>query len=499
MGVIVRQSLKRTTVTYLGQALGLLSVLFIYPLAWETYGLAQFVIATASLLVPFATLGTTSLTVRFFPDFEKGNSHHGFLGLLFLITIVTFLVFTPLAIWLEEPLLRILESLGMESDKFQSNRILIFLLVAALILQSILVAHASNFKRVVIPTVFSSFLHKIILPILILLIFYQIIDLQGFKWGMLTMYFLGICGLIIYLARLKQLSFKIDWRFLNRDLARKMAVYSAFGFFTSLGSLLAFRIDIIMVTTYLGYDFGGFYSSFMFMTFVMVVPYQALLAISSPIISQAWKRKDSTVIKDVYRKSAETLTVAGLLVFLGTWICLEDLLHLTPKLQEQLPYRMTFFFLGLGQLVNMSAGVNDPIIVFSKYFRFNLIALVLLGLTTVYTNYLLIPKFGLPGAGMATAIALLLFNLVKLIFIQWKFKMHPFSMVHLKAVAIGLVAFAAAYFLPVDFHPLLNILCRGSLFVLIYLGLVLGLHISPEIDKLTRQLRFRFDSFRKGS
>jgi len=484
MGIIVRQSIKRTTVTYLGQALGLCSVLFIYPLAWETYGLAQFAIATASLLLPFATLGATSLTVRFFPDFEQGNTHHGFLGLLFFITATTFLVFTPLAIWFEEPFLRVLPKLGMEPEYFRANRLLIYLLVAALIMQSISVGHASNFKRIVIPIIFTSLLQKIILPILILLVFYQIIGLDSFKWGVLLMYILTVAGVLAYLAHLKQLSFRIKWEFLTKKLIKKMAVYSAFGFFTSLGSLLAFRIDIIMVTSYLGYDFSGYYSSFMFMTFVMIVPYQAILAISNPIIAQAWQRNDPAAIQDVYRKSAETLAVAGLLVFLGTWICLEDLLSLTPKLQEQSPYRMAFFFLGLGQLVNMSAGVNDPIIAYSKYFKFSFIALIILGSATVYMNYLLIPEYGLAGAAMATAIAFFLFNLVKLIFIKWKFGMHPFSIVHLQAIALALIAFGAAHYLPLNFHPLINILIKGSAFVLLYGGAVIGLRISDEINRL---------------
>lgn len=491
MGIIVRQSLKRTTVTYVGQALGLLSILFIYPLAWETYGLAQFAIATASLLLPVATLGATSLTVRFFPDFQDGQTHHGFLGLLFFITAITFLLFTPLAIWLEKYFLSILPNLGMNPAYFQENRLLIYLLIFMLIIQSLLVSHASNFKRIVVPVVFTSFIHKIVLPALILLVFYKTIDLDRFKWGIILMYIMGAGGVLVYLAKLKQLSFKIEWSFLTKKLIKKMAVYSTFGFFTSLGSLLAFRIDSIMVTSYLGYNFNGFYSSFMFMTFVMVVPYQSIMAISNPIIAQAWQQQDYVTISGVYRKSAETLIVAGLMVFLGTWLCLEDLLSLTPKLQEQLPYRMAFFFLGLGQLINMSAGVNDPVISYSKYFKFNFIALIFLGLATVYTNYLLIPLYGMPGAAMATAIAFLLFNLVKLIFIKWKFDMQPFSLVHVKAIAIGLLSFAIAEILPLNFHPVINILLKGSAFVLMYGGAVVGLGISEEINRLYHNFRAR--------
>lgn len=492
MGIIVRQSLKRTTVTYLGTILGFTSVLFIYPLAWETYGLAQFAIGMASMLTPFATLGITSLTIRFFPEFQNKNQHHhGFLGLLLLGLTGTFLLFLPMALILETPFLNMLKMLGMDSEVFASNRVLIFTLVAALILQAVLVNHTSNFKRIVVPIIFSSFLHKLILPGLILCIFYGLFDLTQFKIGFIGMYALGILGILWYLRSLGQLSIKIDWSFLNKDLLRRMAIYSGFGFFTSIGALMAFRIDSIMVTSFLGYEANGFYSSFVFMTFVMLVPYQSLSAIVSPLISEAWNNNATDQIKRVYRGSAETLIIAGLLIFLGTWLCLGDLLTLTDNLAKQAPYKMTFFFLGLGQLINLSVGINDPIIAFSKYFRFNLVAILILGLVTMYTNYILIPIYGLVGAGMSTGIAFLIFNLMKLLFIQWKFELQPFSIVHLKAIALGLASYAVSSALPIDFHPVLNILLKGGLFVICFVGSIVTLKVSQEVNDLLYNLLAR--------
>ena len=80
MGIIQRQSIRQTFVNYLATGIGALSTLFIYPRAEAMYGLVLFMTGTATFLYPFASLGITSLVIRFFPVFEDRNSrHHGFL------------------------------------------------------------------------------------------------------------------------------------------------------------------------------------------------------------------------------------------------------------------------------------------------------------------------------------------------------------------------------------------------------------------------------------
>ena len=73
------------------------------------------------------------------------------------------------------------------------------------------------------------------------------------------------------------------------------------------------------------------------------------------------------------------------------------------------------FYIGLAQLFNISTGVNGAIITNTKYYRFDLYTSVLLAIITVIANLLLIPRFGIDGAAMATAISIFLFNLTRLL------------------------------------------------------------------------------------
>ena len=70
MGVIKRQGIKQSLVNYFAVVVGAVSVIFIYPLDRETYGLARFVIDGGMFIAPFMMLGFSSVTIRFFPFFK---------------------------------------------------------------------------------------------------------------------------------------------------------------------------------------------------------------------------------------------------------------------------------------------------------------------------------------------------------------------------------------------------------------------------------------------
>ena len=84
-------------------------------------------------------------------------------------------------------------------------------------------------------------------------------------------------------------------------------------------------------------------------------------------------------------------------------------------------------FLGIARVINMATGLNNEIINYSKYYAWNLVFILFLATTNIVANILLIKAFGLVGAALATLISISLFNIIRLSFIQLKFKMHPLS------------------------------------------------------------------------
>lgn len=86
MEFIRKQSLLSSIIQIAGAVLGGLSTIFIYPNELRLYGLYGFLTNTASLLVPFISLGFGTVLLRYYPHFSNSEENSSrFLVLFFCI------------------------------------------------------------------------------------------------------------------------------------------------------------------------------------------------------------------------------------------------------------------------------------------------------------------------------------------------------------------------------------------------------------------------------
>lgn len=492
MGVVKRQSLKKSLVRYIGVIIGMTNLLLIYPLSGEMLGEIRFVVNTASLLVPFFLLGINSWTVRFFTTFRNPeNGHNGFLGLLLLTFLIGFSLLGGVVYFFQDQLVKGIASfLSKTPEELIENGLLILGLTLLLGLAKILTQYISNFNRIVIPDILSNFSLKIIYPVLILLFYYMLLSRTGVKNVVLVSHLVIAIGLFVYVRSLGQLKLKINFSFLDRPLMKSMGTYALFGIIGMIGSVFATRIDYFMVTTlseesYFGtwtYDFAVQIIN------VVIIPYTAFVSIGTPIIARAMADKNNTQVVSTYKRSSIVLMVAGLGLFLATWVSVDQLFLLTSRLEEVKGAKYVIFFLGLGRIVDMMTGLNTQIIAFSKYFRFNVIAVVFLGVLNIFTNLYFIPRFGITGAAIATCISLALFNIMKLLFVWIKLDMQPFTWATLKVAVFAAFAFGVAYLLPYSQIPLLDIAIHSGVFTVLFATLVLYFKVSEDLNDFYTQV-----------
>ena len=74
MGIIAKQSIQGTIVTYLGVAVGFVTTFFVLTrfLSAEEIGLARVLVDAATLFIGLAQLGTSSSIIRFYIPQELG-------------------------------------------------------------------------------------------------------------------------------------------------------------------------------------------------------------------------------------------------------------------------------------------------------------------------------------------------------------------------------------------------------------------------------------------
>ena len=493
MGIIQRQGFKHAIVSYAGVAIGLVSVLFIYPRASELYGLFQLLYGSAMLCASFFMLGFNILAIKFFPVFQnEKNGHNGFLSFLMGGVFVGFLLFLVFLPFVRYVLLDVLFVDNKNRALFDNYFYYIIPLVFLFSFNFVFLKYISNFHRIVIPNILDQLFIKISLPTLTLLFIGGYFTISMFVKGIVANYILVFVGLIFYIKWLRQLHLKWNPQFITRSLAKEMRKYATFGLLNALGSQLAFRIDTLMVAGMVSISSGGIYAIVNVISDVITKPFKSIEAIASPIISKSWDTNDVAEIKTIYQKSSIILLVVGTYIFLGIWSSIDDLFSLMPNSKEVEGGKYVILFLGLARVFDLATSVNAHIIGYSKKFRFNFYALMTLGVLNIILNLVFIPKYQMVGAAMATFSSIILFNLMKLTFIWVQFKMQPFTLATLKILAIAMFCWGTIYVIPFGFSPFVNILLRSILLTIIFWGATWFSNVSPDVNDMIKKGVKRF-------
>lgn len=485
MGVIQSQGIKRSVLSYLGVFLGVISTLFVYPLDMASYGLTQFLYSSAEFLWPFMALGIPSLAVRYFPHFQNEDTrHHGFLALL-LVGVTLSLLGLALLSWFFHPVIyRLLSWTGLNVGLFRENARFVFFLSALMMLNSLLEVYTTNFNRIVIPSIYTNLLPKIGLPLLILGTAYGVVSTDELRWGVVAIAAIGLVGLGLYLKRLGQWHLRIRFDFLKEAPLREMAVFAFYNIIAGIGTLLAFRIGTIMVASLKNTTQGGIFSIANFISTSIEIPFVALAAITGPLFSSKVREKDWEEVSRLFKSGSLTMLIVGSYLFLGIVVCMDDLFRLTPNYEKLHEGESVVWYLGLAKVISMAIALNTYILGFSRYYRLTLLSMLLLSVINVTLNFMLIPTWGMTGAAISTLVSIILYNILNSLFTWYTFKIQPFTIKTLYVVLLCVPILAFHSFLPSFSHPVINLLYKGSLVSLAFLGPLIGFKISPEINEL---------------
>ncbi len=485
MGVIQKQSISGTIYSYLGVLLGFITTGWLFPrmLSTEQVGLLRILVSYSVLFAQFASLGINSVSVKLFPYFrDPDKKHHGFLGLTLLVGMVGFALATGIYL-LMKPVF--VEQASGKSSLFIDY----FYYVIPLILFTLLFSLFDTYYRVLYNAVkgivYKEVIQRLLILAAILLYFFKLID---FQW-LVILYVLAFISPALFLmgTLIKDRMFfvKPDLQFIDKKMAREMLNVAFFGILASFSGVLVLNIDVIMVNQYLGLAAAGIYTIAFFFGTLILVPSRTMGKISSVVIADAWKTDDRKTIMDIYRKSSISLSVIGFLLFIGVWGNLDNIFHIVGK--DYTAGKYVILFIGLANLSDLFMGVSAHVILNSKYFRWLSYLLFVFALLLIVTNLILIPKFGITGAALASLISKYIYNSLKFIFLYKKFKFQPFSFKHLEIIAFAFAAWYLSTFLPVLPHFIVDLAVRSLFIGTVFLVPVYYFKVSEDINRKIEQ------------
>lgn len=495
MGIVKRNSITITVLSYVGVAVGFINQILLLPnfLSAEQVGLAAILVNTAMMYAQFSALGINQTVIRFFPFFRshRDNGNNGLLAWSVMGISAGFILFTLLFLLLREP---VTAYFAKNSPLFAEHYLLLVPLAFTLLFNLFF----GSWLQALHKTVVSSFAYDVILRLLITaeISLYALgaMDFEQFLIGYVLLHYVPTLILVVYAAAIGQLNLRIDR---SKRTLRLLSIAGIYGLWQFLGgaSLIVIPvIDQLMLAGMVGLAASGIYSRMQYVVSAIMVPYRSIIKVASPLVAGFWKERDMEQMRKIYRSASLMNLIIGCYFFLVVWVNLDNLFAMMPP--EYAFGRYVFLFLGIGRVFDMYAGLNGVILVTSKKYRYDLGYSLLLLALTVATNALLIPRWGIVGAAVATMGTTLLWNLLRILTVWRFYRLQPFAWKDLGVAAFSAALIGVSMLIPAMGNFITDAVIRTLVITALFCGGIYRWGVAPELNAMADNFFGRFR--RKG-
>ena len=415
VGVIAKQSIRGTIVTYLGIAVGVFTTFFVLTrfLTTEEIGLARVLIDAATLFIGLAQLGTYASVIRFYPYFKEKESEedHGFFFWAMVVPFVGFVLFAliywacrvPLGAWF-----------GDKSPLFVEYYYFVLPLAFFMLYQTICESTCNVLMHIVVPRAVRELVVRVGLLAIYLLYAFRVISIDGLVIGICINYAVAAVINLCYFFSLHTIRLRPDWAFLreNKGLVRRYLVYTGFLLLSAVTTVLAPTLSSFFVTAKMGLSNTGIFAIATYMAVMVSVPNRSVSAIASPQLAQAIKEQNREECSFLVRQVTRNMLLIGGFILLAIWLNIDLIFHILPNGATYATAKNVVLILGVSQLILGTFTICLTALNYSRYYAFSLIWSLILTVSAIMLNNYLVPRYGMEGAALSNLISYGLYYLL---------------------------------------------------------------------------------------
>ena len=512
MGVIAKQSIRGTIVTYLGIAVGVFTTFFVLTrfLSPEEIGLARVLIDAATLFIGLAQLGTNASIIRFYPYFISNSPQDGLTasavcqrsglsaqrsnpnsdpdhGFFFWALVVPFIGFILIAIVYWACRVPLGAWFGEKSPLFMEYYYFVLPLAFFMLYQTICESTCNVLMHIVVPRTVRELVVRIGLLALYLLYAFRVLSLDGFVIGLCANYAIAALINLCYFFSLKKINLRPDWTFLraNKSLVRRYLTYTGFLFISALTTVLAPTISSFFVTAKMGLGNTGIFAIATYMAVLVSVPNRSVSAIAAPQLSRAIKENNREECSLLLQQVTRNMLLIGGFILLAIWVNIDLIFHILPNGATYATAKNVVLILGVSQLVLASFTICLTALNYSRYYAFSLLLSLILTVSALLLNNYLVPIYGMEGAAISNLVS---YGLYFVLIVATVVPLCHFRVIDkrwLRIAALIIVLFAINW-VWLTFMPQMNIWLDSILRSIVLLGggafIAYTAQLSPEIN-----------------
>lgn len=476
MGIVLNQSLKNTIITYIGFGIGGISTLFLFPpiLGKTFYGLSNYILSCANVIMPLFAIGMQNTLVKFYSQCKTEKERNEFLSftVLFPILLIVLIMLIGLIFYDE------ISFFVTKKNPIVKEFIWLIPFVG------ICMAYFEIFyawARVHMHSVFGNFIKEVGLRLFSLIallgIYFNWITVVDFIYLTAGIYFVAFLVTMFYAFRIK----KPVFQFTIPHNVKGILEYTSYIILSGSVANLLLDGDKIMLNQYMEIGNIAFYSVATYIALVISVPSRAMHQIVYPITAKLMHENKHDELNDLYKKTSINLQIVGGFVMLCIFVNISQLYEMMPK--EYGGGITVVFMIGISKYFDLILGNNNAIIFNSKYYRAVLFLGVGLVILTVVLNMIFIPLYGIIGSAFATLLSITCYSVAKLLFVVKRMHLYPFTKQTLHSIGITFVVFLLFYFWEFPISPIIAIILKSFLVTVVYVYMNYKFTVSTEINQ----------------
>ena len=478
MGIVFKQTSWNIVTISIAILIGGVNTLYFYPefLKDDYYGLVVFLLATSNLLQPLMSFGAQHTIIKFFSSFNDEKKKDQFLSSVIFLPLFFIIPITFLVVQFHDI---IAQFLSVKNPIIESYVWVIFLVSFATSYFEVFY----SWSRVQFKSIFGNILKEIYPRIsvlfLLVLVSLEVLNKENFVWWLTGLYYLRLILMIVYSFYLYKPVFSIT----IPDNFKEILSYS---FYILLaGSAASFLIDIdkYMIPQKQAISQTAYYAVAVFIATVVEIPGRAMFQILNPLVAKSLNDQNYSELKYLYKKSSENLLLISGLFFLLINLNI-DSFYLLLNNQFYSNASIVVLIISSAKLIQMSFGCGPAILATSTFYRITLPFSISMAISVYLLNDYLIDLYGINGAAISTFIVLLIFTILKILYIVFKIKIQPYSLNSLKILFSIFIVYLINYFINLDYNPLLNIFIRSVGITILYLIMIYFFGISQKLKNL---------------
>ena len=478
MGIVFKQTSWNIVTITIAILIGGINTLYFYPefLREQYYGLVVFLLATSNLLQPLMSFGAQHTIIKFFSSFKNIKEKDEFLSSIIFLPLFFILPVCFLVVQFHD---LIAEFLSVKNPIIKSYVWVIFLVSFATSYFEVFYA----WSRVQFKSIFGNILKeiypRIAVFILLFLVSIDILTKENFVWWLTGLYYIRLIIMIIYSLFLytPKFSVKIPNNF------KEILSYSIY--ILLAGSAASFLIDIdkYMIPQKQAISQTAYYAVAVFIATVVEIPGRAMFQIINPLVAKALNEENFIELKNLYSQSSENLLIVCGLFFLLINLNIDSFYMLLNN-QEYSNASLVVLIISSAKLIQMSFGCGPAILATSKFYKITLPFSIAMAVSVYFLNDYLIDLYGINGAAISTFIVLLIFTVLKIIYIRYKVKLQPFNFNSIKIFTSILLIYFFNSYINLELSPLIEIIIRSIIILITYVLIIYFFGVSKKMKDL---------------